>query len=614
MKNICLLLGVLILLSTSCQRDIDEITDITTVKDPPITISDYNPDIKMITASLVATIVDETHDPVVGAAIFIQNESYTTDKHGIVIMRNIEMDEFGTYVVVQKDGYFKGGRRFFPKEGSKNYITVELLPQVFSESFEGGAGGTIEGPEGLSIFFPAGAIQNAAGNLYEGEVHVAAQFLNPTKNNIGDIMPGNLQGVNNRLEEVALASYGMMAVELVGAGGEPLNITEGKTAALTFPIPEALRNNAPAEIPLWYFEDEEYGIWVEDGIANRIGNEYIGEVSHFSFWNCDAPFPLINLTGTLVTRTGIKISNKKINIHIDGSNIVGSGTTDDLGFFSGKVPMNQALTLVIQEYNDCSYSPISLGSFTTDTDLLAVLVLDAGDAFRVSGTVVDCNNIPLTESLLVFTLGTYEYIHYLDGTSSFDLPILNCSSETQVTVLARNPNSFEEGDIQIYTIAPQINTGPVMACGNPTSTYLIYRMNDEVKNYANGSAKIDGAPGGNTPGTYISFIAPGTSGSTAFSMLIPNGLPVGTYTVDSGAIKSLGIFVDPAEFSIWRWNACSTVDCPEFENYSLNITTNDGLGGNIIGSVEGSGEFYFENGNNNLLTEEFEIKFKYILE
>ena len=41
-------------------------------------------------------------------------------------------------------------------------------------------------------------------------------------------------------------------------------------------------------MPLWYF-DEQKGMWVEEGVATKQGNQYVGTVNHFTDWNCDIP-------------------------------------------------------------------------------------------------------------------------------------------------------------------------------------------------------------------------------------------------------------------------------------------------------------------------------------
>jgi hypothetical protein len=61
----------------------------------------------------------------------------------------------------------------------------------------------------------------------------------------------------------------------------------GKTAKLRFTIPSSLRSTAPATIPLWSV-DETTGLWKQEGSATKGTDYYEGDVSHFSFWNCDA--------------------------------------------------------------------------------------------------------------------------------------------------------------------------------------------------------------------------------------------------------------------------------------------------------------------------------------
>ena len=48
------------------------------------------------------------------------------------------------------------------------------------------------------------------------------------------------------------------------------------------------------------------------------GNEYSGEVGHFSFWNCDAPFPLVEICGKVITSDGTAPLNVLIRAEVDG--------------------------------------------------------------------------------------------------------------------------------------------------------------------------------------------------------------------------------------------------------------------------------------------------------
>src|SRR5262249_46667295 len=155
-----------------------------------------------------------------------------------------------------------------------------------SGTVSGSGGGTVTVQGGGNVVFAGNSFVNTAGNsAYTGTVSVSTYFLNPTASNFTDIMPGTLRGISANNEETGLQSFGMMAVELTGAGGEKLQLGANKTATLTFPIPAGLQASAPATIPLWSFNDTT-GLWKEEGFATKQGTNYVGSVSHFSFWNC----------------------------------------------------------------------------------------------------------------------------------------------------------------------------------------------------------------------------------------------------------------------------------------------------------------------------------------
>jgi len=108
---------------------------------------------------------------------------------------------------------------------------------------------------------------------------------------------GVLVGVDNS-DSYSLVSYGMMAVELTNSSGQKLQIETGKTAEIRITVPPSLLPNAPATIPLWSL-DESLGVWKKESMASLINNVYIGNVSHFSFWNCDDLFDYVYLTSKI---------------------------------------------------------------------------------------------------------------------------------------------------------------------------------------------------------------------------------------------------------------------------------------------------------------------------
>jgi len=102
-------------------------------------------------------------------------------------------------------------------------------------------------------------------------------------------MPGDLRGITTGGKEVALKTYGMMNVELQDDAGNKLQVASGQQATITVAVPSALQGTAPATIPLWYFNDST-GRWIQQGAGALQGSSYIGNVSHFTWWNYDVSY------------------------------------------------------------------------------------------------------------------------------------------------------------------------------------------------------------------------------------------------------------------------------------------------------------------------------------
>ena len=103
------------------------------------------------------------------------------------------------------------------------------------------------------------------------------------------MMPGgDLSAQRTDGSSTMLLSYGMTAVNLTDNNGNKLQLKEGSEATLTFPIPVSMKDNLPASIPLWSF-NEKTGLWEEEGLAELKGDVYVGKVKHFSWVNLDEP-------------------------------------------------------------------------------------------------------------------------------------------------------------------------------------------------------------------------------------------------------------------------------------------------------------------------------------
>ena len=401
-------LSLCLLMLFGCRKDIDEEIKQKDIFEPEVT---YFPVLNPVRASVLGKVLDELGNVIPDATINLGNSIAKTDDKGRFYFSKIEMNQSGTYIKAQKSGYFDGSHRFFPEMDSENYVTIRLMEKVETGRFDVSNGGTIIGDGGIEISFPTNSIKyQFGGNLYSGEVVVFARWINPEDETLGEIMPGNLQGINEREEEVALVTYGMMAVELETPNGQPLQLANDGKATLTFPLPMDLVSSAPNEIPLWYFH-EKLGLWIEEGSAVLTGNNYVGQVSHFSFWNCDAPFPLIELSGRLITDAGNPMPDAWVYIYSNGNSATGEGAgvragqTNSDGYFLGKVPANVDLEITFSKLQgDCVYSIFIEDNYAENTNVGTLEVVQ-GELFNLAIELKGCSDDPVS-GLLEVTVGS----------------------------------------------------------------------------------------------------------------------------------------------------------------------------------------------------------------
>ena len=484
------LLSLLFLTLFACRNNVDETLSVTdTPNDPTTTIIDYTPEVIPVTATLFGTVTDESGTPMAGANVTLNNNTETTDEKGRFFIKNTAMNAAGTFVEVNLTGYFPGSHRFFPKDGSINYTAISLLTKTTVGSFTSSEGAVVTSPEGIQLEFPANSIVSSDNTVYQGTVEVAARWIDPTADDLQSIMPGGLQGVNTNGEEVALASFGMMAVELESPQGDALNLGNNLNATLTFPVPAELAASAPAEIPLWYF-DETYGLWVQEGSAKLEGGQYVGDVAHFSFWNCDFPFPLVELSGTVMTNNGEPFANSWLIVNVQiGNTIYGAGAwADENGYFSGKVPQNEDILLRIYDqfnpYDGCgALYDENIGQLTEDTDLGIITIVEP-QVVNVSGTLVNCDGNQVTNGWVDIIFGTREYSYYVDD-GTFSKAIYNCEAVPTVSIVGGSLDDLEQSVVLDFDITdPAVDVGEIAACGTFLTEFLTIDLDGEVTTFA----------------------------------------------------------------------------------------------------------------------------------
>lgn len=455
----------------------------------PVTESLPDLTTKVTVVAVSGFVTDENDAAVQNAAVEVGGTIINTDKYGYFETHNALVVQNAATVTINKTGYFKTVKTFIAAAGKSAFFRVKLLPKTPAGTFSAASGGTVSLSSGMAVTLPAGAVVNAAsGATYTGLVTVAAQQLSATDVNTSRTMPGDLRGLNNSGYMRVLTTYGMMAVELTGTSGELLQVASGKKATITMPVPSTLQASAPATIPLWYF-DESKGLWKEEGTAAKTGTNYVGEVSHFSFWNYDIGNALVYFSCRVVNNAGTPVPNAEVRISaIAGAlGYSGSGYTDADGYTGGGIPAGAELLLEVFSNSSCGAASYSK-RFTSGGQPIALgdLVISASTAIAtVSGTVTTCSNGPVTNGFVVVQNGSVLNRYALNSSGAYSFNMLLCgNTPVSATITAEDISNTQQGASIVQTINAGVNTIPNIQACVPAEQFLNYTINGTPYSYA----------------------------------------------------------------------------------------------------------------------------------
>ena len=461
-----------VLLTTGCQKEQDNSVGSGNVGTPaPITPVNDN---EMVTGGVTGNVVDENNQPVFGATVASGTNSTTTDSYGSFRFRNISLSKANGTVKVTKAGYFTGYRTFVSVAGRINNVRLKLLPKTNAGNFSASSGGAITITGGGKLVMPAAAITDASGTAYSGIVNIAMTWIDPSSSDLSSTVMGDLRGVLTNGEERGLSTYGMLGVEMTGTGGQALKIATGKTAELTFPIPAPLQGSAPASIDLWHF-DEATARWKQEGTAAKNGSNYVAQVSHFSFWNCDAPFPVVDLCMTLVNSNTQPLVNAQVRIKRLSNGSYSYGRTDSIGNLCGKVPKDEALVLEVLDQCGSSVYSQNIGPYNANTSLGTITAtIPAFNNLVITGTITNCTGTNVTNGAASVYVagGNYYTVSVTNGAFTFSL--VRCSgSALNFTVLGIDYNTVQQSmPLNSSGTTGTVNVGTIQACGTSSAQFI----------------------------------------------------------------------------------------------------------------------------------------------
>ncbi|NNE26919.1 MAG: hypothetical protein HKN09_08750, partial [Saprospiraceae bacterium] len=193
---------------------------------------------------------------------------------------------------------------------------------------------------------------------------------------------------------------------------------------------------------------------------------YTAQVSHFSFWNCDAPFPVVEIYGKLVDEDGNPLPFYQICIQAFNDTRTGYGWSGIDGSFRGKVPKGELLTFQVKD--DCGNIIFEqqIGPFQTEVSLGEVVV-SSPDMINISGRLLDCDGNPVDNGYAKITLEGVSnyYIAPTDEEGNFELQIIRCQPLGNFTVQGWNLDDYSYSEILEITNAERdIKIGDLVLC------------------------------------------------------------------------------------------------------------------------------------------------------
>ena len=427
-----------------------------------------------VNRDFMGVVKDQSNVAISNATINIGTKTTQTDAKGVFIIKDATVQERFAYIEVSKIGYLKGLKTVTPTQDVSQVNLVLLTENIQPLPLNN----QIQLSNGAQVTFN-GSFEDASGNAYSGVVNYSLNHIDPASPTIANEMPGMLLGKTITDDFEMLQTYGMLHVSLTDASGNALQIASGSTAEIRMPIPSVLSGAAPATIPLWSF-DEAVGYWVEDGFATKTGSEYVGTVSHFSWWNCDINFPTEVLCLTVEDANGNPLANVNVDLSFPGNPFPGTGVSNALGEICGVVPTNQTITYTA--YDDCgnTLSTNTIGPFTNATTWIneTITIPNSPALQTITGNFLDCNGSPVIDGYVELSYGGYQTIQYIEN-GVFEISTLICNGSTSGFVEGLDYNNSQStGVIPFIFSQPISNIGTIISC-NTIDEYITYQVDNE---------------------------------------------------------------------------------------------------------------------------------------
>jgi hypothetical protein len=426
--------------------------------------------------SVKGIVIDEANLPVFNATVSSGTGTVSTDSLGFFSLDNISVSADRIYVKVNKTGFFTGSKAFIPVPNGISKVKIMLSSNTPTHTIDAATGGSANLGTGAIVNLPSNAVSTPEGTPYTGTIQLAVMHLDPTSDNFDNLMPGDLEAIRADGTGASLFSYGMLNVELSDNSGNPLKITDGKSASLTFPVPASMQGSAPANIPLWYF-DEVNGIWKEEGTAVLVGNNYVGQVNHFSTWNCDVPQSRATITGKVKDCNGLPLGGVTV---ITGQRQV---ITNMDGIYTGYVATETVMNIFIQPSDNFGMTAgaLTVGPFSGEETFTAPDLVATCPAY-INGKILNCDSSAALPSFVMVSWPGGANFENTANDGSFKIAVQDNQS-VNINAFGSDGSIANEKSVLSPSQGNTTNAGNIISCEptNPIS-YCSFVVNGGIYN------------------------------------------------------------------------------------------------------------------------------------
>jgi hypothetical protein len=524
-------------------------------------------------------VLDTGGNPVNGATVTIGASTVTTNLKGFFTFKNAAVKENFAHVKVTKSGYVNASRVLVPTNGM-NRVNIMMIPATTTSMVSAGSTSTVSLPNGTKVKFD-GSFKDTSGNAYSGNVSVAVFHLAPSNQYLNELMPGSLLATNSGGNARVMETFGMLHVQLTGSSGQNLQIANGHTAEITVSVDASQTSTSPSTIPLWSY-DENTGMWNEDGAATKVGNAYVGTVSHFSWWNCDAQFEQAILKVIVKNTAGQALPNIKVALKRSSQTYETYGLTDNMGMISGIVPSGEVLTLKIYDIcNNVIYSAnvgsFATGSTTTLPDI--TITTTASTTYTIQGNLKTCANTDVTDGYVslrpAVPTNYFQYVNVpVSSTGAFVMTTYSCTANPQFVLEGFDVANLQTtNDIPFTATSTVTNFNNLSVC-NSVMEFISYKIDSQPITYIVGSINAQ-----------WTGLTSSTPNYPAKQLKIGSVLPAGPY-FSMTQNNMLGV---AASFTTdYMFELSGAVITPSNGNLVINVATFGAVGDYIDFTVNGT--------------------------